>query len=196
MAKYQILQKDIIDDVSGDLMDSVKRIRRLNEFVIPFKPCSSFSKVFTGILPVYSVRVYLANFFILIHHIHKDSNIITKKKGDMMTVAHMSDLVKILGISEISVKRFLAESRKNNILVNVNTTSGHGFVINPAYAYNGSGISPYLYLVFEKDYNFINSLTVSQINMYNKRTSSNYYKNIKNNFIDIYNRLMIEKHGK
>ena len=182
------VSKTYYDD-DGCVVRESQYVRNPGSNIIEFKPSSSFCKVFVNSMPSFSKETYYSYFFKLIHKMQRHSNIIITRTNGMVTTADIDNLCKYLDIKESAFRKFLTEAKKLRIIAGLMTTSGYGYVINPAYAYNGSGIDIMLFMIFEKDERFVDSLTKTQIAMFKTATGSNYMKNIEHNFPKIYNKL-------
>lgn len=169
-----------------------KKISDNESQIIPYNSNSTFTKVFVNHMPKLSKIVYYGYFNKLLHRVEKYSNVLSVYKNNCITPASAEDLAKFIGVSINSFRKFLTEAKDLNVLVGTITTDGYGYTMNPAYAYNGKGIGVSLYLIFEKDRDFVSSLTINQINTYKQFTGRDYLKNIKFNFPDIYEKLISE----
>lgn len=162
---------------------------KIDELMVEFKPNSKFTKIFMMVKPNFSKIVYDGYFMRLIRLLEAHTNILILKKRDRYVIGTADRLAEVIGVSSNSFRKFLTEAKILGVILGASTTSGYGYVVNPAYACNGRSIGTFLYRIFEKDENFIDSLTLNQIKSYNVITKHNYMKNIKHNFPEIYKRL-------
>jgi len=188
MSKRQAVKTVVYDDKTGEVFNTIefeKEVKEKRECIL-YKKHHSFAKVFSYMSPEYSTNMYLGYFFKLIHRLEKHTNAVIAKRNDLIEIATREDIKEYLDVSEMTFKRFMAESRKIGSIAGVRVASSVGYFINPAYAYNGAGISSALFRMFERDINFISSLTSESIADFKDKTGHDFMKVIKNNFPTIY----------
>ena len=186
--KKQVIKTTVYDNKTGEVLDTVefeKDVKEQEKFIV-YKKHHSFAKTFSYMIPEYSTNMYLGYFFRLIHRLEKYTNAIINKKGDIISIATRDNIIEYLNISEGTFKKFIAESRKIGAISSSRVSSVVGYFINPAYAYNGQGISEALFRMFERDANFISSLTRESIADFKAKTGNDFMEVIKNNFPTIY----------
>ena len=190
MSRIAEVQKTVFNPESGEILSERKYRTKVKEGIVHFKPNNSFAKVFINKVPPYTKKIYHGYFSLLLHIMQKHSNILVVKKGRSLTTANATDIREYLELGESTFRRFITESNKYRIVLGLLTTAGYGYVINPAYAYNGAGIDVGLFMKFEHDRAFVESLNNKQIEDYNNETGSDYMYNIKINFPDLYESIM------
>jgi len=186
--KKQVVKTLVYDSITGEVLNTIefeKDIVEKKEYIV-YKKHHSFAKTFSYMIPEYSTNMYLGYFFRLIHRLEKYTNAIIVKKGDSIEIATRDNIIEYLSISEGTFKKFIAESRKIGAIASTRVSSIVGYFINPAFAYNGSGISETLFRMFERDANFISSLTRESISDFKDKTGSDFMEFIKINFPAIY----------
>lgn len=186
MSRIIKTEKTEYDQQTGVVISQKEYSNLKDPNIITFKPNSTFTKVFCAIQPNFSKMVYAGYFFNLIRAVQTSSNLLVVRKqgsnGVRISVGHAEDLAEFIGVSLNSFRKFLTEAKKLGAIIGVTTTDGYGYIVNPAYAYNGEGIDIMLYMIFVKNEAFVNSLTITQITDYNNVTNTNYMENIRHNF--------------
>ena len=188
MNKVQRIESTVFNGDTGEILGNTiieKDIKENRKYVV-FKNNHSFAKTFTYEIPEFSNKMYLAYFFELIHRLEKYTNIIVVKRNGSICSASRSDIKSILDISESTFSRFISEARKSGAMATINVSGIFGYCINPAYAYNGAGIDPMLFRIFENDERFILSLNSQSIADFKEKTGNDYMQVIKEKHPVIY----------
>jgi len=194
MSKLQEGIINIIDDITGEILSSSTFSKKIPEkSFIKFKPQSKFTKLFSYIEPPFSNDPFQLYFYRLMHSAQQFTNIIVAKRNGFNIHADKKLISKMLDKSERTIERFIKEAISIGAITKVDGGAFSGYVINPAYAYNGYGIDPFLFLIFEKNEAFISSLTRKNIQEYYSYTKTDFAKSIKKNFPEIYQKRFEKK---
>ena len=179
---------DTIDENTGEVLHQIektKKVRKHKGFVM-YKSRYRFAKMFLGEKPNFEVSSHLGYFYELVHHVEALTNIIVVMRGGIYRTAQKEDIKNMINISESTYQRFMCESRNIGSIATFNTKDRCGYMVNPAYAYNGFGIDPIVYRVFELDEIFIKSLDVGNIEELEAMLGGGVRKHIRKNFPQIY----------
>ena len=199
MDKVTKVNKTVYDKVTGEII-SDKTYEYHAKKLIKFKGDDAFTKVFVNASPILSKEAFYSYFYKLIHIIQKHTNVLVLRKfkedgsgrEKKISTATAPMLADYLNISLQHFRRFLTDAKKKGAIAGLHTSEGYGYVINPAYAYNGAGINAILFSIFDKDEVFVHNLSKEHLNDYKKITGNDYMLNIKDNFPKLYMKMQGE----
>ena len=194
--KRQRMTVEVFDNKTGEIESLSTFVKEIGVHkYISFKNQSKFTKLFSYNKPPFKNELFQFYFYSLLHTAQQFTNIIISKKNGHLIHANKDEIQKILTKSKRTVERFLNEANILGAIIKVDGGSFNGYVINPAYAYNGFGIDPFIFLIFEKNKAFINSLSKKNIQEYYSYTKTDFSKSIKKNFPEIYEKKFSERRG-
>ena len=177
------------DENTGEIFSDKEFIYTEDDKIIGFKQNSPFTKTFMNMSPKFKSISFMGYFYLICHKIQRHTNVIVKKEDGVTLPMSKEDIADLFGITIRTTNRFLLEANKISAIAKAEVNNQLCYVINPTYAYNGGGISSFLFLLFQHDKNFLLFVTGNQVNQYNKLTGDNYYKHLKKNFPEIYDKI-------
>lgn len=134
-----------------DTKENLIEYRKENFSFKPYKPKSRFTKNYQDkdIIPKYSSKSLLCNYFLLQKHLSPELNMLGYLTHNGWKPYQKEDLEKVLQISRTTLARFLKESKDNNIIKEVMKENVTHFIMNPIYGFNGKYLNTFLYWVFQ-----------------------------------------------
>jgi len=134
-----------------------------------------WNKNYTVRNPEYSCKNFLANFYILTKHLRDGNYIQSHKRLEGCCPARTQEIIEMLETSQTSFDRFIAESKRKNIIKKVTGQKGYEiYYINPAYHFVGNVMNTTLFAMFVDDEVFRESLTKKALQNWHKEISAYY----------------------
>lgn len=177
------------DEKTGEVLSEREFQYTEDDKVIGFKENSQFTKTFMNMIPNFTQMNFLGYFSVLCHKIQRHTNVVIRKEDSVTLPMSKQDIVDLFEVTPRTMERFLSEANKIGAIAKAEINGQVCYVLNPTYAYNGGGISSFLFILFQHDPNFLIFLTNNQINKYNSLTGDDYYAHLEKNFPSIYARI-------
>jgi len=139
---------------------------KISSRIVHYKDRYRYVRSFKGLDPEYSSFYLYGIFCKLSKMTARYINLIVILKRGRLEPANQQDLIEYFGISKGTMDKFMKESYAGGYIRRVNVSGLKGYVINPAFAYDGHGVDAILYSIFKDDKNFMKDISSSEIDRF------------------------------